>query len=302
MLKSKTIIGAHSGPRLLIVAGVHGDEYEPMAAVRLLIEMVKPQQLKGTLTLVPCVNDAAFRCSSRVAEDGLDLARVCPGRPDGSITERTAHALSELIREADYFVDLHTGGTALRLTPLAGYMLHGNAAVLDAQRRMSRAFNLPIIWGTHAGAEGRSLSVARDLNIPAIYTETGGGGGCDQSYVDACVEGCLSVIAELRMVDWPVAESRVEYVVEDPRDQSGHLQIQHPAPHEGFFEHQVILGQKIKKGDLLGVVSDTLGECKAPVFAQESGVVLMLRWTRRVNAGDALAAILPSSEEFAKAR
>jgi len=302
MLKSKTIHGGKPGSRLLIVAGVHGDEYEPMAAVRRLITHITPQDLKGSVTLVPCVNEAAFRRASRVAEDGLDLARVCPGRRDGSITERTAHALSQLISESDFFIDMHTGGSGLRLTPLAGYLLHANGGVLDAQRKMSRAFNLPIIWGTHAGAEGRSLSVARDHNIPAIYTETGGGGGCDSDYVDACVEGCLSVMAELGMLERESTESRVEYIVEDPRDQSGYLQIQHPAPQEGFFEQQVELGQRIQKGDCIGLVADILGESNVPVLAQEDGIVLMLRWTRRVNAGDALAAILPTDEKFAKAR
>ena len=51
---------------------------------------------KGLLTLVPIVNEAAYLRGSRTAEDELDLARVCPGDPNGSITERTAHALSEL--------------------------------------------------------------------------------------------------------------------------------------------------------------------------------------------------------------
>src|SRR5690242_8836241 len=115
MLKSKTIVGAQPGPRLLIVAGVHGDEYEPMEAVRRLIADITPEQLKGSVTLVPCVNEAAFRRASRVGEDQLDLARVCPGRPDGSITERIAHALSELIGRSDFFIDMHTGGTGLRL-------------------------------------------------------------------------------------------------------------------------------------------------------------------------------------------
>jgi predicted deacylase len=298
MLKSRTIVGSHDGPHLLIVGGVHGDEYEPMVTARRLIHAAKPEQLRGTLTIVPCVNEAAFRRSSRVAEDGLDLARVCPGRSDGSITERAAYALSELIRKADYFIDLHTGGTGLRLCPLSGYMLHPNPTVLDAQRRMSRAFNLPIIWGTHAGAEGRSLSVARDLNVPAIYTETGGGGGCDPEYVDACVEGCMSVMAELGMIDRPRAESHIEHSVEDPRDQSGHLQIQHPSLCEGFFEPEVKLGDAVAVGQRLGAVSDTLGGRKEPVFAQQAGIILMLRWTRRVNAGDALAAILPSDREF----
>src|SRR5262245_42686013 len=106
-LKSATIVGLQSGPHLLITGGVHGDEFEPMAAIRRLMTTVDGASLKGKLTLVPVVNEAAFARGSRVAEDGVDLARTCPGRAGGSITEQTAHALSELIRSADYYIDLH---------------------------------------------------------------------------------------------------------------------------------------------------------------------------------------------------
>ena len=92
-LKTETIVGQEPGPHLLITGGVHGDEFEPMAAVRLLIRRVCPESLRGRLTLVPVVNEPAFRRGQRTAEDGLDLARTCPGRPDGSVTERIAHAL-----------------------------------------------------------------------------------------------------------------------------------------------------------------------------------------------------------------
>lgn len=85
-----------------------------MMAVRRLGEELDPGTLRGEVTLVPVVNEPAFHRGTRTADDGLDLARTCPGRPDGSETERVAHALSELIRSHDHFIDLHTGGTASR--------------------------------------------------------------------------------------------------------------------------------------------------------------------------------------------
>src|SRR6185369_4089960 len=137
---------------------------------------------------------------------------------------QTAHALSELISAADYYVDLHTGGLALAVWPLAGYMLHADASVLEKQRTMARAFNLPVVWGTDHRLDGRSLSVARDANVPAIYVEYLGGGGCLDAGVTAMVEGCLNVMAELRMIDHTRRPSRVEFVIEDPRPGSGHMQ------------------------------------------------------------------------------
>src|SRR4249919_1006263 len=100
-LKSKTIIGRGEGPHLLITGGVHGDEFEPMAAIRRLTRELNPAKIRGRVTLVPVVNEPAYLRGHRTTEDSLDLARVCPGKPDGSITERVAHELADLIRSAD---------------------------------------------------------------------------------------------------------------------------------------------------------------------------------------------------------
>src|SRR5947207_2627633 len=121
LLTVETVVGRRPGPHLLITAGVHGDEWEPMVAARELARQIQPDALAGRLTIIPIVNEPAYRCGERVGEDGMDLARVCPGRPDGGMTERIAHEFSELIRSADYYIDLHTGGLRLRIWPLAGY-------------------------------------------------------------------------------------------------------------------------------------------------------------------------------------
>src|SRR5690606_33906976 len=112
------IEGWADGPHLLITAGVHGDEFEGIAATRRLITTIEPKTLRGRVTLIPVVNESAFLRGERTAEDGLDLARTCPGNAEGSITQRLAHELSALIRSADYYIDLHSGGRAMSILPL----------------------------------------------------------------------------------------------------------------------------------------------------------------------------------------
>ncbi|MBI2826621.1 MAG: succinylglutamate desuccinylase/aspartoacylase family protein [Planctomycetia bacterium] len=292
LLQSRRIEGTQPGPHLLIFGGVHGDEFEPMAAIRRVAKEPQPSRLRGTVTLVPVVNEPAFLRGQRMADDGLDLARTFPGRPGGSITERIGHAASALIRGADFFIDLHAGGTTMAVLPLAGYMLHANATVLDQQRRMARAFNLPIVWGTSSELEGRSLSVARDANVPAIYCEYQGSGICREEGVAAYVDGCLNVMRSLGMVDRPAPPDAVQLVAEDPRPSSGHLQINNPSPMDGFFEPAVRLGEHVAAGDLLGSVSDALGDRVERMHSRESGLVLLLRTFPRVLAGDTLAVIL----------
>ncbi|HUE73385.1 MAG TPA: M14 family metallopeptidase [Pirellulaceae bacterium] len=305
-LERQEIVGQQPGPHLLITGGVHGDEFEPMAAVRHLMRAIRPEFLHGRVTLVPVVNEPAFRRGQRTAEDGLDLARTCPGREDGSVTERIAWELSKLIRSADYYIDLHTGGTRLTVLPLTGYTLHKSAAVLETQRRMANAFGLPLVWGTDPNLEGRSLSVARDANVPAIYAEYLGGGRFDPAGVEAYVRGCLEVMRELGLVgpacragpdsaeviDQGPARQAGPTIVEDPRPGAGHMQVNHPSPVEGFFTPAVTLGQKVKAGDALGTVCDPLGHRDESVRSRYTGIVIVLHTFPRVEEGTSVAVVL----------
>jgi predicted deacylase len=269
-----------------------------MAAIRRLLEVVPGQLVRGRVTMIPVVNEPAFRRGHRTAEDELDLARTCPGRADGTVTEQIAVALSEQIRGADYYIDLHTGGTRLSVLPLVGYTLHPKAEILTAQRRMARAFGLPVIWGTDPHLDGRSLSVARDAEVPAIYTEYLGGARCSPEGTLAYFEGCLRVLSDLEMLSEPRPRIQMTPLwVEDDRPGAGHLQVQYPAPQEGFFEPNVELGERVEDGELIGKVVDLFGEDPIEVFAEKSGIILVLRTFSRVDAGDSLVVVLDTSRK-----
>ena len=296
-VKRYTFQGHPSGPRLLITGGVHGDEFEPIEAIRQLIGLFDTSSgevadFQGCVTLIPIVNESAFLRGHRCADDGLDLARTCPGKADGTITERTAHALSELIRESDYYIDLHTGGTELSVYPLAGYMLHRDAAVLDVQRRMAQAFNLTVVWGTSAELEGRSMSVARDAGVPAIYCEYLGAATCDADGVVAYIDGCLNVMRELRMLERQRLSSRVEHTVEDARPASGHMQICHPSPVDGYFDSVVALGDRVEAGALFGTVYDLEQGSSHAIHSEHDGIVIVLRTFPRVRSGESTGVVL----------
>ena len=281
------------GLKLLLIAGVHGDEFEPMLAVRRLWDEFQRLPLRGEVTLIPIVNQPAFQRGQRTADDERDLARTMPGRIDGTVTEQIAAALAPLIREADLLIDLHTGGRVFEILPLAGYVLHPDRRVLDQQRRMARAFNLPIIWGTCPQLEGRTLSVARDANVPAIYVEACGGPTFQPHAVSDCVTGCLNVAAEFGLIPPRETLSRIEHYVEDARDSSGHMQILHPAPASGWFEATVALGDSVVIGQILGRVLSPCGDVLGEIPATERGLVLFQRAIPSLRQGDSIAGILP---------
>ena len=291
-LQTREIVGQQPGLHLLITGGVHGDEFEPMAAIRRLMTKIDPHALRGKLTLVPVVNESAFRLGHRTGEDNKDLARTCPGREDGSLTEQVAFALSQLIRSADYYIDLHTGGTGLMVLPLSGYTLHPDPKVLAVQRRMAQVFGLDVVWGTDPNLDGRSLSVARDANVPAIYCEYLGGGRCDPVGIDAYVRGCRNVMIELEMLEGTIDISKPPVVVEDHRPGAGHMQINHPSPSDGYFEPAVTLGQRVRDGDLIGTVRDVLGQRVERIESRYTGIVIVLQTFPTVSAGASVAVVM----------
>ena len=63
-LQRSVIPGTESGQHLLITGGVHGNEFESMAALRRLIAHFEGEKARaalcGQLTLVPVVNEAAY--------------------------------------------------------------------------------------------------------------------------------------------------------------------------------------------------------------------------------------------------
>jgi len=287
------INGEKDGPHVLLLAGVHGDEYEPIIALVELAEELGRTIRRGRITIDPLVNAGAYAMGSRMGNDGLDLARICPGSEAGSSSEQAAYAVSERIRQADIVIDLHTGGRAFEIYPLVGYMLHPDDQVLEQQRQLAIATGMPMIWGTDYRPDGRTLSVARDANVPAIYMEYGGGSGFRQHVADRYKEAVKRVLAQLGMLEvGEVVVQGWQYWREDHRRDSGYLQAKMPAPAAGIFIAEVVTGDWVAVGQRFGRVVDPYSGQSITVFAEESGLVFLLRSLVQVAEGDTLGGIM----------
>jgi predicted deacylase len=290
-----------AGPNLLIIAGVHGDEGEPILSALNLTNKLKNKTIKGRVTIIPVANTSAFERGSRCGSDQKDLARTFPGKEKGSVTQKAANAISKLIKEADYLIDLHTGGALLDILPLTGYLLHPKKEILAKQQEMAKAFNLPLIWGTDAKAEGRTLSVARDCNVPAIYAECRGGLTINKKTIRLYEQGCLNVLKSLGMICSEFKQNQNLFTwLEDYRTGEGHLQSKLPSPQSGIFIPSVPIGKEVKKGSLLGYVINPVLNTKTKIISNEDGLLFMLRISSRVNTGDSLGGILPLPSQFKK--
>jgi predicted deacylase len=291
LLPLLVVRGGPAGKTVLVSAGVHGDEFEGMAALRRLFEELRPEDLRGTLVAVPVANPPAFEAGLRTnPDDRQDMARVFPGDARGTVTEQLAARLTEWIAAADFYCDLHSAGQYYRMPPLAGYQLRPEP-LLSAQRAAARAFGLPLLWGT-PGLPGRSLSAAAEHGVPAIYVETTGEGRCRSEDVAAYLRGLRNLLTHLGLLAGRVEAAPPRWVVEDDRPQAGFLQVQNRAPVGGLFEPEVDVLAEVKKGQRLGAIRDVLGAVRHVVEATHSGLVVFLRTFPRVLAGDPVCTVL----------
>ena len=283
------VTGAASGPTLVVTAAVHGDEYEGVEAIPRVFQQVEPKALRGTLVLVPVCNVPAYEAATRSSPiDGLNLARVFPGDAKGSITRRIAYWMThKLIKPADFYIDLHSGGVAAAIPTLIGYR-HSNDELGRASRAGAEAFGAPVLWGhPPAPAPGRTLSAATDFGVPSLYTEAPGGGFAHPDDVDCFSQGVINVMRHLTMLTGgPQPRPTTHHLVGH-----GDMDTVISAPMAGFFRPQVELLADVAAGQRLGVIQDFFGQMTAEITADQAGVVIMLRRIQRVHSGDGLAHI-----------
>jgi predicted deacylase len=281
------------GPVLLVNGATHGDEYEGPTALQLWAERWRPARLRGTVVMVPVLNEAAFFAGQRCHPgDGGNLARAFPGRRAGAPTARLAHLFDTgLLAQCTHYLDLHSAGAAYELKPWVGYITHRDRQIERAQQAMAACFDRFWCW---AGPylPGRTLSAAHDRSIPGIYVECQGAGGVAAEDLRALDAGLRRLLAKLGLAGAPRAlRPQLRRITRD-KDEA-HLQVHHPAPYAGLFVPAVHVAQAVKKNFVLGRVLALDGKRTATILAERTGRIVLLRRQRSVQRGDALATLAP---------
>lgn len=274
--------GNRAGPRVVVLGGVHGDEYEGIAATANVWRDLDADCLSGSVVFVPTANAPACAAGTRTSPvDGRNLARTFPGRPDGTVTERLAWTLSDLIRSADLLIDLHSAGQHYAMPRLCGGYA-GSDALGERCQASALAFGAPIVWAHDDVSPGRSLSVALDAGIVCVYAECGGGGRVRPADLLAYCEGVRRVLAHVGSLPPLPPAKPPELRLRSSGDVDTALSVTRP----GILLERVALLDTVETGSLLGQVIDERGTILENLVAPVTGIVVMARRTARVAAGD----------------
>jgi predicted deacylase len=283
------ISGAHDGPTVCLIAGIHGAEYPPIDAVMRFCRALDPGQLHGRLVAVPVVNLPAFweRTPFVCPRDGKNPNRVFPGKPDGTFSEVMAfHFFETVIRRGDYLIDLHCGDLVEDLLPFSLIQQSGDAAVDDRALDLARVFGLPnVIVQARAGGPiaGTTNGSAAEAGIPAVIAEVGGIGELQPEAVEMHLRGLRRVFQRLEMLEGGPVDELPTRLIRDF--------VWVRAERGGFFRKVIVAGDALEAGAPLGEMVDLWGEPIATIPSPVSGVVLFVTTSPAIQDGGLLVGI-----------
>jgi predicted deacylase len=281
-----SVTSQHDGPTVAILAGIHGDEYEGVIASLSLARELPGELLSGTVKIVSPAHPAAWHSCSRISPiDDANLARVFPGYQDGSATEQVAHVITEqVIKHADVLIDLHSAGTNFDMPFLCGFNAGANIWCQESER-LANVFNADFTWH-HNGAPnyGRSLTVAYEQEIPAIYVEGHGGRSIRKTDLDGYTAGVRRVLQDLKMI--PTAPRVARDTIRVAGD--GNTDAGLVASESGYLVTRVKVGDLVSNGDVIAEIIDISGVVLSSLLAVQNSYVMLLRRDARVHVGDTI--------------
>jgi hypothetical protein len=284
--------GARPGPTLGLIAGTHGSEVAPILALQRVRGMLEPAQLAGTVILVHVANLPSFlkRTIYYSPVDGKNLNRVYPGKPDGTVSERIAYAITtEIIDRSDYLVDLHAGDGNESLRPYTYWNKLGLDARVDSLARdLALAFGHDhIVVDTERPKDPRASvytqNTAQLRGKPSLTTETGYLGVPAEEMIQRNVDGVFRLLRYLGMVPGPV--ELVSHPIWFERTEVL------TSPATGVWHPVVERGEIVQAGTLIGYVTDFFGDRVAEVRAPFPGEMLYVVATPATTKGEPLGMV-----------
>ncbi len=253
--------GRSPGPTLCLTAALHGDELNGVEMVRRVMHHLDPAKLSGAVIGVPIVNLQGFRRGSRYLPDRRDLNRHFPGNPNGSAASRIAHSFfTQIVSHCDALVDLHTGSFERANLP----QLRADLSDPDV-KTLTMGFGATVILHS-APASGTLRGAATKAGIPTVTLEAGGPSVLELKEVKHGVKGIETLLNTLGMLKkmrlWGDAEP-VYYRSTWVRADRG-----------GILLAEVNLGSTVRKGELLGTITDPMNNASTNLYAPYSGRII----------------------------
>jgi len=249
--------GARPGPRLLVQCLIHGGEnVGPIATARFL-RALDLGAMQGSIAALLVANPLGARTHSRLTpQDGMNLNRVFPGKPDGTVSEQLADRLLAIAgaEGGDAVLDLHSGG---ELTITAHYVIHDAKGAGPAEveaRRLAGCVGSRHQWGASEDwLDGAYFTaVTRRHSKPALIVESGGGARVTDEDLARFELSLTGLTRALGMLPGEVP------AVSDIRRGGNAVHVK--CRRGGYWRPHIAPGDDMMGGQVMGEIVDLYGE------------------------------------------
>ncbi len=254
--------GSEDGPVVGLTAALHGNELNGIRVIQKLFSQLDVAHLRGTVVGVLAANVPAVIREQRYFNDGVDLNRIAPGKPNGNQSEVYIHRLVDrIVSRFDYLLDLHTA-SAGRINSF-----YIRAEMSDAATaRMAHLQGADIIL--HDPPDDYTLrGTAASQGIKAITVELCDPATFQKDVIDQGVQGAFNVLVDLNMVDGEL--NNHQHVSMLCRSSSWSF-----TDEGGILSVLPELNQQITAGMDIAVVKDIFGQTVKTFKAARSGIVI----------------------------
>jgi predicted deacylase len=278
------------GPRVLLMAGNHGDEYEGQIAIGKLLRSLEPKAMRGRMIFLSSANFPAAMAGMRTSpiDDG-NLNRSFPGDMNGGPTLQIANYIENvLLPQCDYVIDLHSGGSSLMYIPSGLVRRHSDPKQNARAVELLQAFGAPISYITDApqGGDRTLTAAAARQGVMHVGSELGGGGTLTRAALHTAEMGLRRVLHLIGSLTEKPKELAPPTKVMEVRGFDYYVY----APDSGFFEPLVELGDEVSAGQPAGLIHFPDTPWREPSVAtfRHAGTVICKRMPCRAERGDCL--------------
>jgi predicted deacylase len=234
---------AQPGRGVAAIGATHGNEYEGPVAIKHLLNEIRIEDVRGRIILIPTLNVPAFNANARdTPDDRMNLNRVFPGDARGSITQRFARFIHDVIfPQVHVVLDIHSGGEVARFALLTSFHHVADARQHRAMEATARGFGSRFTMKYQNTTPGLLTSTAEALGKITIGSEFGWGSAVNAEGVSMARQGILSaaigheqLAGKIQNRHFPAAEQ----ILVDNSELSCYV----PAEFAGHFEPVVSCG------------------------------------------------------------
>ena len=288
-IRKNIIKNGKGNRRVCIVTGTHGDELEGQMVCYLVAKYLNEHidLLDGTVEIYPALNPLGIDTIQRgIPNFDLDMNRIFPGNPNGTMAEQAAHLIVEDLKGADIVFDIHSSNLYLRETPQVRINVLNEKELVPLAQRL----NIDFVW-VHDAATVLESTLAHSLNstgTKCLVAELGVGQRINHKMCNRLTLGIFNLMKDLGMWKGEIQQSLISSPIVCKGDNVEFLN----AATSGIFITELKCGVVVAEGEEIGqIVEPMTGTVLSRVISPVEGYMFTIRAYPIVYEGSLMARI-----------